>query len=174
MSHLFGVGLNIETNRIITAFRMQMQKMQGIALRSLSILLHKADQSGAGLLTLKQFEKVLSNFAIFPTKVQLQTLVKSFECEGCLSIEAFVNALRLPLNERREAIVNAAWARIDQEDGHCVTLSRLSECYDVSRNADFIEGTQTKEQIFDSFVGGLSHNCKPVSQVRKSTEWLYY
>jgi len=174
MSQLFGVGLNIETNRIITDFRMHLQKKQGMALRSLSIRMHKADAQQCGHLTSAQLEKVLGSFAIFPTKVQLQTLIKSFESEGCLCIESFMNALRLPLNERRQAIVDAAWSTIDSESAGCVSLERLCECYDVSRNADFIDGTQTKEQIFQSFCDGLSHDCKSVSQVRRSVEWLYY
>jgi len=163
MSQLFGVGLNIETNRIITDFRMQLQKKQGMALRSLSICLYKADSQQCGRVTSAQLEKVLASFAIFPTKVQLQTLMKSFESEGALCIESFMAALRMPLNERRQAIVDAAWSHIDSENSGCVSLERLCECYDVSRNADFIEGTQTKEQIFQSFCDGLSHDNKPVS-----------
>jgi hypothetical protein len=66
MSHLFGVGLNIECNRIICDFRMQLQKKQGIPLRSLSLALYQAGSE----LSAAQFEKVLSQFAIFTTKVQ--------------------------------------------------------------------------------------------------------
>lgn len=147
MSHLFGVGLNIETNRIINDFRMHLQKKQGIALRSLSLTLYKAGSE----LTSAQLEKCLGAFCIFPTKVQLQTLMKSFDCNGCLSVDAFLAALRPDLNARRLAVVKAAWERIDTEGKSCVSLDRLCECYDVSRNTDFIDGTQTKEQIFESF-----------------------
>ena len=41
MSQLYGVGLNIETNRIINDFRMQLQKKRGIALRALSLSLYE-------------------------------------------------------------------------------------------------------------------------------------
>ncbi len=52
-------------------------------------------------------------------------------------------AMRPPLTGRRMAIVNSAWDRIDAEGAQSVSIERLRECYDVSRNNDFIEGTQT-------------------------------
>jgi len=45
MSHLFGVGLNIECNRIINELRMQLQKRAGIALRTFGLVLYKAGNS---------------------------------------------------------------------------------------------------------------------------------
>jgi len=89
------------------------------------------------------FEKVLASFNIFPSKVHLQTLIKSFGGD-CLDVDCFMGALRPSLNSRRSAIVKAAWDRI-AEGKDCVSLDRMSECYDVSRNGDFIEGTATKE-----------------------------
>ena len=49
---------------------------------------------------------------------------------------------------RRAAVVKIAWDQIDTEGKGVVSISRLSECYDVSRNSDFIDGKMTKEQIF--------------------------
>ena len=64
-----------------------------------------------------------------------------------LSVDNFLAALRPALNQRRAAIVNAAWDRI-AEGGASATLARLQECYDESCNADFLDGKLTKEQIF--------------------------
>jgi len=91
---------------------------------------------------------VLASFNIFPTKVHLQTIMKSFGQDGCLSVDAFMAGLRPPLNARRAAVTKAAWDRIDVQGAGSVPADRLSECYDVSRNQDFIEGSMTKEQIF--------------------------
>ena len=107
MSQLYGVGLNIETNRIINEFRMQLQKRRGIALRAVSLALH---ERGAQL-SCADFEKVLACFNIFPSKVHLQTLMKSFGGDH-LCVESFMKALRPCLNERRCGIVKAAWERI--------------------------------------------------------------
>lgn len=85
-----------------------------------------------------------------------------------------MGALRPPLSGRRCAIVKAAWESIDEKNEGCVSIERLQECYDVSRNGDFIEGNMTKEQIFQSFVDGLSYNGQPVTQVRCCHEWKFY
>lgn len=65
MSQLYGVGLNIETNRIINDFRMQLQKKRGIALRALSLSLYERGSN----LSQSDLEKVLGNNGLFPTKV---------------------------------------------------------------------------------------------------------
>ncbi len=175
MSHLFGVGLTITVNNIVNEIRMQLQKRQGIALRSLSILLHKADRSSSGLLTVAEFEKTLASFNLFPTKVQLQAIVKAFDVEGQLSIKGFLDALRNGcINKRREAIIRIAWDKLAPNGEKVVSIERLAECYDVSRNSDYLEGNQTKEQIFQSFVDGLSYNGKPITEVNFFSEWSYY
>ena len=100
MSHLFGVGLNIETNRIINDFRMQLQKKKGLALRALSLALYARGDH----LSSDDLEKVLASFNIFPTKVQLQTLMKSFDDNGSLSVDSFMAHLRPKLTDRRAAV----------------------------------------------------------------------
>ena len=160
---MYGVGLNIETNRILCDMRMVLQKKQGIALRQLSLCLYAADAQKSGALSPREFEKVLAHMQLFPSKVQLQALVKAFNSNGNVDIAAFLAALRPPLNERRCAIVRRAWDKVDPEATGCVSLAQLSEHYDVSRNSDFIEGTLTKEQIFQSFVDGLNFDGRAVS-----------
>ncbi len=65
MSHLFGVGLNIECNRIINHLRMQLQKRPGIALRTFGLVLYKAGNS----LSFQHLERALASYNIFLTKV---------------------------------------------------------------------------------------------------------
>lgn len=71
MSHLYGVGLNIETQRITTHLKKQIQKKGGIGLRALAISLTRSDRSGSGSLDSDDFEAVLALYNIFPSKVQL-------------------------------------------------------------------------------------------------------
>lgn len=147
---------------------MQMQKKRGLAMRALSLSLH---ERGAQLSS-QEFEKVLGANGLFPSKVQLQTLMKSFGGDR-LCVSSFLAAARPALNARRAAVVQSAWERI-AGDSSSASLARLQECYDVSRNADFLEGTLTKEQIFEQFCQGLSHNGQPVTEVRRDSEWRFY
>lgn len=63
---------------------------------------------------------------------------------------------------------------MDPENSGCISTEQLFEHYDVSSNSDFMAGRLTKEQIFQSFVDGLSFDGKAVSQVRKCQEWCFY
>lgn len=139
-------------------------------MRALSLALHAKGEE----MSRADFEKVLSGFNIFPSVVDAQTLMKSFGASGMLNVESFMMALRAPLAGRRAAIVDAAWNKIDPSGSGCISVEKLSDCYDVTRNADFVEGTMTKEQIFQSFVDGLSYNGQPVKEVRCSHEWKFY
>jgi hypothetical protein len=103
----------------------------------------------------------------------MQALMKAFNSNGSLCVDNFLTALRPRLEGRRAAIVKAAWEHIS-EGKSTTSLARLCECYDVSRNGDFIEGNQTKEQIFQSFADGLSYNCQAVDEVSEDKEWRFY
>jgi len=46
MSQLYGIGMNVETGRIIRQIKMLLQKKGGIGLKALTILLHRADLTG--------------------------------------------------------------------------------------------------------------------------------
>jgi hypothetical protein len=45
------------------------------------------------------------------------------------------------MNERRINICKLAWAKLAPNGELIVSIDRLREVYDVSRNADFIAGT---------------------------------
>ena len=62
MSHLYGVGLEIEVNRIKTQFKLQIQKRAGVGMRSLANVFKKADKNANGLLTQEEFTEALASF----------------------------------------------------------------------------------------------------------------
>ncbi len=67
-------------------------------------------------------------------------LIKAFDSNGCINTAELLAALRPTLNARRAAVTATAWASIDSEGTQTVTVDRLKECYDVSRNSDYIDG----------------------------------
>ncbi len=54
--------------------------------------------------------------------MQIQALIKAFDSNGSIDVDAFLAAMRPPLTGRRLAIVNAAWDRIDSEGTKSVTV----------------------------------------------------
>ena len=75
--------------------------------------------------------------------------------DGNISYEEFIRGLREPLNERRQKIVCKAFKLLDKDGCGEITVSDISAIYDVSQNADFIEGRLTRQQILEQFLDGF-------------------
>jgi len=71
MSHLFGVGLDIEVNKINAQFKMQIVKKGGIGIRSLAVIFRRADTNGNKKLDIEEFTEALAAFGLFPKKVEV-------------------------------------------------------------------------------------------------------
>lgn len=157
MSHLFGVGLNVEVNRINTQFKMQIAKKGGIGLRTLAVLFRRADHNGNKKLDREEFTECLASYGLFPKVVEIQALFKFYDIDGDgnITYEEFVRGLREPLTERRQAIVNKAFTLMDKDESGVITLADIDAIYDVSQNQDFIEGRLTREQILEHFLAGF-------------------
>ena len=57
---LFGVGIDIEINRINTQFKIQLQKKGGVGIRSLASVFRQADTNGNKKLEKDEFVHALS------------------------------------------------------------------------------------------------------------------
>ena len=52
-------------------------------------------------------------------------------------------------------MVKKAFQQMDKDNSGQVTVSDISKIYDVSRNADFIEGKKSREEILEDFLSGF-------------------
>jgi calcyphosin len=150
MSHLYGVGLQIEVNKINNNLRMQLAKRGKLEFGYLNSLFKEMDTNKNGVLEPEEFEHGLATFGIFPTKVQLQTIFKYYDKngDGSISYEEFVTALREPLTGRRLDVVMDAWTRLDTNKSGSVSRDELFAAFNVSTSQDFISGKTTKEELF--------------------------
>lgn len=71
MSHLHGVGLEIEVKRINTELKMHIVKRGGIGIRSIGTIFRRMDYNGNRKLDREEFTEALATFGLFPTKVQI-------------------------------------------------------------------------------------------------------
>ena len=134
MSQLYGVGLNIEVNRINTEFKMKIAKMGGLGIRSIGRIFRRMDHNGNKKLDIGEFEEALATFGLFPKKVDLQALMKYYDIDGDgnISYEEFIRGLRNPLTERRARIVKSAFANMDKDGSGKITIKDICKIYDVS------------------------------------------
>ena len=71
MSHLFGVGLQVEVNKINNGFRMTLGKRGRVNAHTIGAVFRELDTNGNGSLDPAEFEKGLAKFGLFPSIVQL-------------------------------------------------------------------------------------------------------
>ena len=146
MSQLFGVGLNIEVNRINTEFKMKIAKSGGLGIRSLGVIFRRMDFNGNKKLNMEEFTEALATFGLFPKVVDIQALMKFYDVDGDgnITYEEFVRGLREPLTERRKKMVEKAFKMMDKNGSGEITIKDIDCVYDVSQNKDFIEGRLTR------------------------------
>ena len=106
------------------------------------------DFNGNKKLDYSEFEQALAAFGIFPKKVELQALVKFYDIDqdGNISYDEFLSGLRDELSERRVNMVRKAFQMLDKDQSGKITVSDIAGIYDVSMNAEFLEGKKTKEE----------------------------
>ena len=157
MSQLYGVGLNIEVGRINNQFKMQIQKRGGIGIRSLGVIFRRMDNNGNRKLDQGEFTEALATYGLFPKVVEIQALMKYYDVDGDgnITYEEFIRGLRDGLTERRQAMVDKAFALIDRNNSGTITIADIDAIYDVSQNQDFIDGTKTRQEILEEFLNGF-------------------
>lgn len=96
MSQLYGVGLNIEVNRINDNFKMQIAKRGGLEIRNLGVIFRRMDVNGNKKLDFEEFTEALNTFGLFPAVIEIQALFKAYDVDddGNINFEEFLRGLR--------------------------------------------------------------------------------
>lgn len=176
MSQLFGVGLNIEINRLNTEFKMKIAKQGGLGIRSIGVIFRRMDTNGNKKLNQEEFTEALATFGIFPKVVEIQALMKYYDIDGDgnITYEEFIRGLREPLSDRRKKMVEKAFAQMDRNGSGEITVKDVDAIYDVSQNADFIEGKLTREEVIMQFLDGFDGMKGNNDGKITWNEWLDY
>jgi Ca2+-binding EF-hand superfamily protein len=153
----YGVGLDIKIKELNMKFKMHLQKKGGIGLRSLAHIFKRMDFNGNKKLDAMEFEEALGSFGLFPTKVELQALVKYYDTDqdGSVSFEEFISGLRDELSERRQAMVQKAFNILDKDGSGFINVHDVKDIYDVRQNQDYINGVKSKEEIICEFLNNF-------------------
>jgi calcyphosin len=113
---------------------------------------------------------------LFPTKVELQQLIKYYDVDGDGNVgyEEFLSGLKDSLNARKQAMVDRAFSMLDKNGSGCIQASDITSVYDTSKNPEVIEGKKTHDQVLleflNSFDGLRGNNDGTISK----QEWDGY
>lgn len=115
------------------------------------------DFNGNKKLDAGEFEQALAAFGLFPKKVEIQALMKFYDVDsdGNITYDEFLSGLRDELSERRLTMVKKAFMMLDKDGSGKLTVSDIAGIYDVSMNAEFLEGKKTKDEILMEFLNNF-------------------
>jgi len=153
----YGVNMDVMVRELNLKFKLAIQQKGGVGIRSLATIFKRMDFNGNKKLDIGEFEQALAAFGIFPKKVELQAMMKFYDCDsdGNISYEEFLSGLRDELTERRRAMVGKAFAMLDKDGSGAIQISDIAGIYDVSMNPEFLEGRKTRDQILSDFLGNF-------------------
>ena len=97
------------------------------------------------------------SYRLFPSKVELQQLIKYYDVDGDGNVgyEEFLNGLRDPLTQRKQAIVDRAFATLDKKGSGSISASDIAGIFDCTRNPDVVEGKKTADQVLTDFLNSF-------------------
>jgi len=138
-------------------FKLAVQQKGGVGLRSLRRIFKQMDFNGNKKLDAGEFEQALAAFGLFPKKVEIQALMKFYDVDsdGNITYDEFLSGLRDELSERRLNMVKKAFMMLDKDGSGQLTTSDIAGIYDVSMNAEFLEGKKTKDEILTEFLNNF-------------------
>ncbi|KAL4453685.1 hypothetical protein ABPG74_009581 [Tetrahymena malaccensis] len=158
---LYGVGLNVQVDRIKTEFRLYVSKQKGgLNVRNLRRIFEQLDYQQSGQLNLDDFKAGLNKFGFFLKNVDYQCLLKYFDVEqnGHVSYLGFLSCISETLNQRRVNFVLKVFDSVDSEQKGAVHPFSLAERLEVVKNKDYQIGSKTREQLVGEYVAQFHKN----------------
>jgi Ca2+-binding EF-hand superfamily protein len=168
--------MDVMVRELNLKFKLAVQQKGGVGLRSLRRIFRQMDFNGNKKLDAGEFEQALAAFGLFPKKVEIQALMKFYDVDqdGNVSYEEFLSGLRDELSERRLIMVKKAFAMLDKDGSGQLTVGDIAGIYDVSMNAEFLEGKKGKDEILMEFLNNFDGARGNNDGVVTWNEWIDY
>lgn len=72
--------------------------------------------------------------------------------DGCLNIDEFMTALRGDLNEKRLALVQQAFFKLDKDNSGVLEINDLRSSYNAAKHPDVLCNKKTTDQVLVEFL----------------------
>ena len=107
------------------------------------------DDNGNGSLDWNEFRKGIKEMQLGVTDMQIRHLFNLFDAndDGAISYEEFLVGLRGELNERRRAMVEMAFRRLDKDGSGVVDMLDIRALYNARGHRDVLSRVRTEEEV---------------------------
>ena len=115
------------------------------------------DDNGDRKIDMQEFYWGLKDLGATVSKREAQLLLDYLDLnkDGVVSFDEFLYGIRGAPNETRMAVIDAAFAKFDQDGSGTVTSADLRVVYDTSDHPKVISGEMTDEEVFVQFLASF-------------------
>ena len=132
------------------------------------------DENGNKTIDFSEFCKGVKNAGLKVPPEALEELFQSFDYDnsGSISYDEFMVKILGEMNERRIAVVKAAFNKIDLDKSGVVELNEVKRWYNTKNNPQVLNGEITEEDLYSRFIETFGNHHNLYSGIRdKRVTW---
>ena len=163
-----------ELNEAFTAFRNYLAAQGPMHALSLARQFKIIDENGNRMIDFSEFSKCINNAGLKVPEEALEELFQLFDYDnsGAISYDEFMVRLLGQMNERRIAVVKAAFNKIDLDKSGVVELNEVKRWFNTKNNPQVLNGDYTEEELYSRFIETFGNHHNLYSGIRdKRVTW---
>ncbi|XP_004450277.2 calcyphosin [Dasypus novemcinctus] len=123
-------------------------------IQGLARFFRRLDQDGSQSLDAGELRRGLAELGLALDVAEAEGVCRRWDRDGSgtLDLEEFLRALRPPMSQAREAVVAAAFAKLDRSGDGVVTVSDLRGVYSGRAHPKVQSGEWTEEEVLRRFL----------------------
>ncbi|XP_028620808.1 calcyphosin isoform X2 [Grammomys surdaster] len=139
-------------NAIMERLRTQCLSQGALGIQGVARFFRRLDKDGSRSLDAGELRRGLAQLGLEVDEAE--ALCRCWDCDGSgtLDLEEFLRALRPPLSPTREAVIAAAFAKLDQTGDGVVTIDDLRGVYSGRAHPKVCSGEWTEDEALQQFL----------------------
>jgi Ca2+-binding EF-hand superfamily protein len=163
-----------EAKKGFEAFRKYLTQKGAKTVLTLARQFKIMDENGNKTIDFGEFCKGIRYADLDLSEEILQEIFSDFDYDGSgfISYDEFMVKLLGNMNKRREAVVRAAFNKIDLDKSGVVELNELKRFYNTKNNPQVLSGEISEEQLYSHFIETFGNHHNLYSGIRdKRVTW---
>ena len=124
------------------------------------------DDDRSKSLDLFEFKTGVADYGL--NEDEAQEIFQCFDKDGsgAIRFDEFLLALRPPMNENRQNIVEMAFEKVDKTGDGQLTVADLKRSFDAKRHPKYRTGEFNETQVMEEFLAGLKRRARRTELLR--------